>query len=683
MTELTVLSVAYPMAHLGSDSVGGAEQVLFQLDAAIVAAGHRSIVVAAEGARIAGKLVTIPRERGPLDAAAVARAHASVIGAVADVLAREQVHVIHAHGVDFDRYLPRAGPPVVVTLHLPPSWYARAALCPVRPGVHFCCVSRAQHGALPPWASEAEVFENGVATSAFRSRSRKAGFCLLLARMCPEKGIHDALDAADQAGVPLLIGGDISPWHTHQQYFQDVVKPRLRPPHRWLGPLDFGRKRLLLAAARAVLVPSSAPETSSLVAMEALASGTAVIAYGSGALPEIVEHGETGFIVHDVRSMAAAIARAGEISQARCRETAVARFSSEVMVSRYLALYERAAEAPRLPASAPITTEELHGIGPLAELAREWAHLWERCPTASPFQRPEWLLAYARVFCAPGRAAEPWAIIARRAGQLVGVAPLCTRGRTTTLLGDGISDYLDVIVDRACTWSATDSLVAALAVHCERGTSVVLDSLRETSPLLASPLPAGCVDEVLTREACPFLQLPAGIDPVPRAMREKVRYYRRRAERLGGVEVSDATGDAVRGALETLFELHGARWAARGQEGVLSDSDVRTFLRDAVPALAAVGGARIAELSIDGRPAAAMLLLCDAWADAYFIGGFAPSFATVSPGTLLLACEIERARRDGRAELDFLRGREAYKYRFGARDRFTRGRRLLPPTIAT
>jgi CelD/BcsL family acetyltransferase involved in cellulose biosynthesis/glycosyltransferase involved in cell wall biosynthesis len=682
MTELTVLSVAYPMAHLGSDSVGGAEQILFQLDAAIVAAGHRSIVVAAEGSRISGTLVTIPREPGPLDSAAVARAHASVITAVAGVLAREHVHVMHAHGVDFDRYLPRVGPPVVVTLHLPPSWYARAALCPVRPGIHFCCVSRAQHGALPPWATEAEVFENGVATSTFRARSRKVDFCLLLARMCPEKGIHDALDAADRAGVPLLIGGDISPWHAHQQYFEDVVKPRLRAPHRWLGPLDFVRKRRLLAAARAVLVPSSAPETSSLVAMEALASGTAVIAYASGALPEIVEHGETGFVVHDVSSMAAAIARATEISPARCRETAVRRFSSERMVSRYLDLYERVAEAPRLPASAPITTEEVHGIGSLAELARGWAHLWERCPTATPFQRPEWLLAYARVFCAPGRAAEPWAIVARRAGQLVGIAPLCTRGRTTTLLGDGISDYLDVIVDRGCTWSATDSLVSALGAHCERGNNVVLDGLKDTSPLLASSVPSSCVDEVLAREACPFLQLPAGIDPVPRAMREKVRYYRRRAERLGGVELEGATGDAARGALETLFELHGARWAARGEQGVLADSDVRTFLRDAVPALAAVGAARIGELRIGGRPAAAMLLLRDAWADAYFIGGFAPSFASVSPGTLLLACEIERARREGRAELDFLRGGEAYKYRFGARDRFTRGRRLVSRTIA-
>lgn len=677
MSELTVLSVAYPMAHVGPDGVGGAEQILFQLDAAIVAAGHRSIVVAAEGARVSGTLVPIPRERGTLDAAAVGRAHASVTSAVAGVLARERVDLVHMHGIDYDRYLPTHGPPVVVTLHLPPTWYAREALSPLRADVHFCCVSRAQHAALPPWAKSAEVLDNGVETSAFRPRKTKAGFCLMLARMCPEKGIHDALDAANEAEVPLVIGGDVSSWPTHQRYFDAVVEPRLRPPHRWLGPLGLARKRRLLAAARAVLVPSSAPETSSLVAMEALASGTPVIAYASGALPEIVEHGETGFVVHDVRSMAAAIARAHEIDPAACRHAAVTRFSSDAMVARYLALYERLAEPPRANAPARITTETVQGIDALVDLAPAWRRLWDLCPTASAFQRPEWLLAYARVFCAPGRGAEPWAIVATRAGEIVGIAPLCTRGRTTTLLGDGISDYLDVIVDRSCASSATASLVSALALHCEQGVDVVLDALRASSPLLAAPVPAGCADEVLSRDACPYVQLPAGIDPVPPAMREKVRYYRRRAERLGGVEVSDATGDAARGALETLFALHGARWAARGERGVLSDADVRAFLRDAVPALGATGAARVGELRIGARTAASMLLLRDAWADAYFIGGFDPELASVSPGTLLLASEIERARHDGRGELDLLRGREAYKYRFGARDRFTRARRLV------
>ena len=95
---------------------------------------------------------------------------------------------------------------------------------------------------------------------------------------------------------------------------------------RHLGPVGFARKRRLLSAARCLLVPSMAPETSSLVAMEALACGTPVIAYRAGALAEIVEHGRTGFLVESTEAMADAIGRAGTIDPETCRRAARARF---------------------------------------------------------------------------------------------------------------------------------------------------------------------------------------------------------------------------------------------------------------------------------------------------------------------------------------------------------------------
>ena len=94
-------------------------------------------------------------------------------------------------------------------------------------------------------------------------------------------------------------------------------------------------------------MPSLVAETGSLVAMEALACGTPVVAFPAGALADIVEPGVTGFLVKDAQEMAEAIAAAGTIDPERCREAARARFSLGRMVERYLAVYERfAATAP-------------------------------------------------------------------------------------------------------------------------------------------------------------------------------------------------------------------------------------------------------------------------------------------------------------------------------------------------
>lgn len=109
----------------------------------------------------------------------------------------------------------------------------------------------------------------------------------------------------------------------------------------FIGPVAGKAKRQLLAEARCLLVPSTVPETSSLVAMEALASGTPVMAFRSGALPEIVEHGVTGWIVDDVAGLAEVIGRAREIDPAICRRAACERFPVERTTAAYLDLYHR------------------------------------------------------------------------------------------------------------------------------------------------------------------------------------------------------------------------------------------------------------------------------------------------------------------------------------------------------
>ncbi|HEX7062851.1 MAG TPA: glycosyltransferase [Woeseiaceae bacterium] len=341
---LTVLNVAYPLAPVGPDAAGGAEQVLARIDAALTANGDRSVVIACEGSRVTGTLLPTPVPASPLDEIARAMAQARHRVAVQDAVLCYRPDVVHLHGFDFSAYLPPPGGPALVTLHLPPAWYPATALRPKRPDTWLHCVSAAERRACPADAPLLDDIANGVETEAFAARHSKRPYVLCLGRICPEKGVHLALDAATEARLACLVAGALYAYPAHEEYFRTAVLPRLRDRHRWLGPVGFARKRRLLSAARALLVPSLAPETSSLVAMEALACGTPVIAYAAGALPDIVDHGRTGFLVGDVAGMAAAIAAAGTLDTAACRRAAGERFRVEHMTARYLETYRRLAQ---------------------------------------------------------------------------------------------------------------------------------------------------------------------------------------------------------------------------------------------------------------------------------------------------------------------------------------------------
>jgi glycosyltransferase involved in cell wall biosynthesis len=253
--------------------------------------------------------------------------------------------VIHAHGVDFAEHLPRSPVPALVTLHLPADFYPPEAVSALRPNTWFNCVSTAQRRTFPPLPNMLEPIDNGVPFAALQARHARRNFAVALGRICPEKGFHLALDAAATAGTPLLLAGEVFPYATHQRYFAEEIRPRLGPLARFLGPIGFARKRRLLSGAQCLLAPSLVDETSSLVAMEAMACGCPVVAFPAGALADIVEPGITGYLVSSAREMAEAIAACDAIDREACRETARKRFSLDATVARYFAVYRRLALA--------------------------------------------------------------------------------------------------------------------------------------------------------------------------------------------------------------------------------------------------------------------------------------------------------------------------------------------------
>ncbi len=339
--QRTVLSVAYPLTPVGPDAVGGSEQILTQMDAALVRAGHRSVVVACEGSQTFGELVPTPRWDGAFTDSVRRWGQARHRIAIEQALNRYRPDVIHMHSLDWHQYLPAPGVPLLATLHLPPFWYPEPAMRSKRPRTFVNCVSHSQRAVCQTSHLPIHVVENGVPLDGLRSRVHKQNYALALGRICPEKGLHLALEAARCAGTSMMLAGEIFRYDEHIKYFESEIQPRLDSHRKFLGPIGMVRKRRLLTGARCLLVPSLVAETSSLVSMEALACGTPVIAFASGALPEVVEHGRTGFIVTNVAEMAEALRRVGEIDPEVCRRIARERFSSHRMARDYMALYER------------------------------------------------------------------------------------------------------------------------------------------------------------------------------------------------------------------------------------------------------------------------------------------------------------------------------------------------------
>lgn len=340
--SLTVLSVAYPLTPVSPDAVGGAEQILSAMDRALVRAGHQSLVIACEGSRTEGKLLATPRwDRGLNDEVRRWGQRQHKI-AIEQAVERYPVDLIHMHSLDWHAYLPAADVPLLATLHLPLSWYPEHALWGQRPRTFLNCVSRSQRAMYHNPALPVFAVENGVPLGRLQCHvHQKRNYALALGRICPEKGYHFALDACRRTGTPMILAGDIFPYQSHLDYFEHEIRPRLDRQRKFVGPAGLDRKRRLLAGARCLLVPSLVEETSSLVSMEALACGTPVIALAAGALPEIVEHGRTGFIVHDVDEMTDALRRVDEIDPDECRRVANERFAVDRMTRDYLALYEK------------------------------------------------------------------------------------------------------------------------------------------------------------------------------------------------------------------------------------------------------------------------------------------------------------------------------------------------------
>ena len=324
----------------------------------------------------------------------------------------------------------------------------------------------------------------------------------------------------------------------------------------------------------------------------------------------------------------------------------------------------------------------------LAALEPEWQRLASGCQAATVFQTFEWNAAWWKHFGrVPGRHLR---VVTFRdtAGTLVGLAPLMTSFwyatalRRLSFLGTGTSDYLDVLAAPGWEDTVGEGLYAYLE-HVGGWQIADFQQLREGGYLRERRPPEGgrLASFDAAGEPCPYLALPSGWDMLLQGLGKKTRtnigYYDRALHKVYAVEAGPVVDEAeLDEELSRLFELHQRRWNQRWLPGVFGGGRVQAFHRDAARRLLQRGWLRLFSLRLDGLTQAS--LYCFAYGDrlCYYQGGFEPTLARLSLGTVLTARAIQSAIGEGRQVFDFLRGDEPYKAKWTGAARVN-ARRLI------
>jgi glycosyltransferase involved in cell wall biosynthesis len=198
-------------------------------------------------------------------------------------------------------------------------------------------ISNAQRSPVP-WANWYATVYHGLPTSLYTLGRGDGGYLAFVGRICPEKRPDWAIEIARRAGLPLAIAAKVD--KVDRAYYKTRIRPLLRDPLiEFIGEIGDLEKGAFLGDALALLFPIDWPEPFGLAVIEAMATGTPVIAFGRGSVPEIVEHGVTGFIVNNVNEAVAAVPLAKELDRNAVRRRFEERFSVGRMVRDYLARY--------------------------------------------------------------------------------------------------------------------------------------------------------------------------------------------------------------------------------------------------------------------------------------------------------------------------------------------------------
>ncbi len=289
-------------------------------------------------------------------------------------VSRENFDLIHDHsGIGFGMIAGSVTrrPPILMTLHGPldiPLIQHYYRFLEKRREIYFNSISYAQRTAIPDLTYVGNVY-NGVNLEHVPFERQKDNYLLILGRITPDKGQREAIEVARKLGINLVIAGSVEQTPRSITYWREAVECELdenldgapekiaalrmglangRGKIFYVGEADTPQKFELFKRAHATLMPISWEEPFGLVMIESLATGTPVVGFNRGSVPEIIAHGENGYIVKDTDEMIRAIGSLSRILPETCRESVEKRFSNNVMANAYHRVY-REILSPREP----------------------------------------------------------------------------------------------------------------------------------------------------------------------------------------------------------------------------------------------------------------------------------------------------------------------------------------------
>jgi glycosyltransferase involved in cell wall biosynthesis len=319
---------------------GGTERVVSHLTDALVELGHHVTLFASAEAQTKAHLVKVRDQAIRLDPAMLKSDLAAHMSMLWDVRRRaHEFDVIHFHTdmVHFPFFEDMAGK-TLTTLHGRldlkdlPGAYWRWQQFPL------VSISDSQRAPLA-FANWAGTVHHGMQADLYTPNYEPGDYLAFLGRISPEKRPDRAIALAKRTGIPLKIAAKVDA--ADLRYFQEKIEPLLigQKLVEFVGEIGDDEKSAFLGGARALLFPIDWPEPFGLVMIEAMACGTPVVAYGCGSVPEVVEHGLTGFIVSNDDEAVDAIGRIPSLNRRSVRRRFDERFSGVAMARRYLDLY--------------------------------------------------------------------------------------------------------------------------------------------------------------------------------------------------------------------------------------------------------------------------------------------------------------------------------------------------------